>query len=57
MSSKENQRLERKNEFSDSNLKALKKKEIIAHFTAVQTKYNILEIKSLNQEIKIKIQR
>ena len=51
MTSKVNQRVKRKNEFSDSknepNLKALKKEDIIAHFNALQTKHNILETKIL----------
>ena len=58
MTSKVNYRVKRKNEFSDfknePNLKALKKDDIIAHFTALQTKYNILEIKILELEKKNK---
>ena len=56
MTSKVNQRAKRKNEFSDKkiepNMKALKKEDIIAQFTALQAKYNILEIKVLDLEKK-----
>ena len=58
MTSKVNQRVKRKNEFSDSknepNLKELKKEDIIAHFNALQTKHNILETKILELEKKNK---
>ena len=58
MNSKVNHRGKRKNEFSDSknepNLKALKKEDIIAHYTALQTKCNSLEIKILELEKKNK---
>ena len=47
MSSKVNLRVKRKNEFSDKNIepsmKALKKEDIIARYTALQAKYSILE--------------
>ena len=56
MNSKVNQRVKRKNEFSDAknepNLKALKKEDIITHFTALQAKYNIMENKVLVLEKK-----
>ena len=56
MTSKVNQRAKRKNEFSDKknepNLKALKKEDIIAQFTALQAKYSILELKVLDLEKK-----
>ena len=58
MTSKVNHRVKRKNEFSDfkndPNLKALKKDDIIAHFTTLQAKYNILETKILELEKKRK---
>ena len=51
MTSKINPRLKRKNEFSDKNiepsLKALKKDDIIAHYTSLLAKYNILEQKNI----------
>ena len=56
MTSKVNQRAKRKNEFSDKknepNLKALKKEDIIAQFTALQAKNSILELKVLDLEKK-----
>ena len=56
MTSKVNQRVKRKNEFSDAknepNMKALKKDEIISHFNALQSKYNLLENKILVLEKK-----
>ena len=46
MSSKVNLRVKRKNEFSDKNIKpsmkALKKEDIIARYTALKAKYSIL---------------
>ena len=46
MTSKENQRVKRKNNFSDTkiepNMKALKKDDIIAKFNALQVRLNIL---------------
>ena len=51
MNSKMNPRLKRKNEFSDKNiepnLKALKKDDIIAHYTSLLAKYSILEQKNI----------
>ena len=51
MTSKMNPRLKRKNEFSDKNiepnLKALKKDDIIAHYTSLLAKYSILEQKNI----------
>ena len=56
MTSKVNQRFKRKNEFSDAkiepNMKAMKKEDIIARFTALQGSYNILENKNLVLEKK-----
>ena len=50
MNSKVNQRVKRKNMFSDTkiepNMKALKKDDIIAKFNALQENYNILEKKN-----------
>ena len=50
MTSKENQRVKRKNNFSDTkiepNMKALKKDDIIAKFNALQARFNILEKKN-----------
>ena len=50
MSSKVNLRVKRKNEFSDKNIepsmKALKKEDIIARYSALQAKYSILEQKN-----------
>ena len=50
MTSHVNQRVKRKNNFSDSkiepNMKALKKDDIIAKFNALQENYNILEKKN-----------
>ena len=50
MSSKGNQRVKRKNTFSDTkiepNLKALKKEDIIAQFDALKAKFEILEKKN-----------
>ena len=51
MTSKANQRIKRKNEFSDNKLepnkKALKKEDIIAHFNALQASYNVLQKKNI----------
>ena len=51
MTSKLNQRAKRKNEFHDTknepNMKVLKKEDIIAHYSALQAKYKILENKSM----------
>ena len=54
MTSKVNQRVKRKNEFIDAksepNMKSLKKKDIIARFSALQANYKILEKKNINLE-------
>ena len=54
MSSKVNLRVKRKNEFSDKNIepsmKALKKEDIIARYTALQAKYSILEQKKEGED-------
>ena len=53
MTSKVNQRIKRKNEFSDKiepNMKALKKEDLIARITALQASYNTLEKKSRSLE-------
>ena len=53
MTSKVNQRIKRKNEFSDKiepNMKALKKEDLISRFTALQASYNTLEKKSRSLE-------
>ena len=56
MTSKVNQRAKRKNEFfdvkSEPNMKALKKEDIIARFSALHTNYKILENKNLDLENK-----
>ena len=56
MSSKGNQRVKRKNIFSDTkiepNMKALKKEDIIAQFDALKAKFDILEKKSIVLEKK-----
>ena len=56
MSSKGNQRLKRKNLFSDTkiepNMKALKKEDIIAQFDALKAKFDILEKKNIDLEKK-----
>ena len=57
MTSKVNQRIKRKNVFSDKNepnMKALKKEEIIAHLSTLQANYKILEDKNLVLENKNK---
>ena len=62
MTSKANQRVKRKNEFSDlkiePSLKALKKDDIIARFIALQSNYNNLEKKnrSLEEEKKVHLE-
>ena len=53
MTSKANQRIKRKNEFSNKlepNMKALKKEDIIARFTALQASYDTLEKKNRSLE-------
>ena len=54
MTSKVNQRVKRKNEFTDAksepNMKSLKKEDIIARFSALQANYKILEKKNINLE-------
>ena len=54
MTSHVNQRVKRKNNFSDSkiepNMKALKKDDIIAKFNALQANFDILEKKNENLE-------
>ena len=56
MTSKVNQRAKRKNEFfdvkSEPNMKALKKEDIIARFSALHANYKILENKNLDLEKK-----
>ena len=56
MSSKLNQRVKRKNEFSDEknepNMKALRKEDIIARFRALEANCKILENKNLVLENK-----
>ena len=56
MSSKGNQRVKRKNTFSDTkietNLKALKKEDIIAQFDVLKAKFDILEKKYIDLEKK-----
>ena len=51
MSSKGNQRVKRKNIFSDTksepNMKALKKEDIIAQFDALKAKFDILKKKNI----------
>ena len=58
MTSKGNQRLKRKNNFSDTkmepNLKALRKEDIISHFNTLQANFNILEKKNADLENKNK---
>ena len=58
MNSKVNQRVKRKNNFSDAkiepNMKALKKEDIIAQFYALQANYDILENKNKVLDEKIK---
>ena len=53
MNSEANQRIKRKNEFSDKfepNMKALKKEDIIARFSALQASYITLEKKNRSLE-------
>ena len=56
MNSKVNQRVKRKNNFSDAkiepNMKALKKEDIIAQFNALQANYDILVNKNKDLETK-----
>ena len=52
MTSKENQRVKRKNNFcdikSEPNMKALKKEDIIVQFNALQEKFDIIEKKNMD---------
>ena len=61
MTSKVNQRAKRKNEFSDKkiepNMKALKKEDIIARFSALQANYKILEKKNMKLEEENNVQK
>ena len=54
MTLKVNQRVKRKNNFSDiksePNMKALKKEDIIVQFNALQAKFNIIEKKNIDLE-------
>ena len=57
MTSKVNQRVKRKNNFSDiksePNMKALKEEDIIVQFNALQAKFNIIDKKNLTKQYKI----